>query len=292
MVTKIDATQFIDESDFSTPKEIPYAQWINPQSSGVGLGIKVAQGELAGFTPDASWVKKTLELGSDKEEVYIASEPRLIILNGASTIDANTKGSPNPLYMHNISTNEKRFFDKDTYYADKDNWNVYRPLILFPVGLDNQLLSATPFVLNIKKASSRTLCDVYFKQWIPALLDAYKSVGVDFPKGKRPTCAFLARNVFEPIIQESKLQAMSSSAKSTASVCTGFKPIDFGKVAIPKDSAVAGVIKDYMGSLMELVSLKVKPQEEAKPPIAEIDVDDFTDPETGEVNLPLDAMPF
>lgn len=291
MVTKIDATQFIDDSDFSTPKEIPYAQWINPQSSGVGLGIKVSQAELAGFTPDDTWEKKTLELGSDKEEVYIASEPRLIILNGASTIDANNQGSPNPLYMHNVSTGEKRFFDKDTYYADRENWTVYRPIILFPVGKDNQLLSGTPFVFNIKKASSRTLCDIYFKQWIPALLEAYKSVGVDFPKGKRPTCAFLARNIFEPIIQESKLQAMSSNAKSTASVCTGFKPIDFGKVAIPKDSAVAGVVKDYLANLMDLIAIKNKPQKEAIPAVADIDPDDFTD-DNGEVHLPLDAIPF
>ena len=42
MVAKIDASQFLDDSDFTTPKEIPYAQWINPQSSGVGLGIKVS----------------------------------------------------------------------------------------------------------------------------------------------------------------------------------------------------------------------------------------------------------
>ena len=294
MTIQIDQSQFIDDSDFSSPTELPYAQWVNPQSDAVGLGIKVAQGDIAGFTPDESWKKQTLNLGSDKEDVYLATEPRLVVLNGASIVDANIKGLANPLYMHNIPTGEKRLFDKDKYYANKENYTVYRPLIFFPVGKNNELLSSTPFVLNVKKASSRTLTDVYFKQWIDALLNVYREVGVQFPKGKRPTCSFLARNVFEPTIIKSTLQSANSSAKSQATICTGFKPIEFNNVAIPKDSESGKTIKEYMNFIIDLVAIKKKVVEEevveeTKPVI---DLDDYTDHETGEVNLPEELMPF
>jgi hypothetical protein len=293
MTIKIDPSQFIDDNDFTAPTELPYAQWVNPQSDAVGLGIKVSQAEIAGFTPDESWKKQTLNLGSDKEDVYLATEPRLVILNGSSTVDPHIKGLANPLYMHHAS-GEKQLFDKDKYYADKDNYVVYRPIIFFPVGKNNELLSPTPFVLNIKKASSRTLTDVYFKQWIEALLNAYRSVGVNFPAGKRPTCSFLARNVFEPTIIKSTLQSANSSAKSQATICTGFKPIDFNRVAIPKDTDTAKTIKEYMSSIVSLVALKQKTVaqvvEDVKP---EINVDDYTDPVTGEVNPDiLDNIPF
>lgn len=293
MTTKIDPSQFIDDSDFTAPTDLPYAQWVNPQSDAVGLGIKASQAEIAGFTSDESWTKKTLNLGSDKEDVYLATEPRLVILNGSATVDPHIKGLANPLYMHHGPTGEKQLFDKDKYYADKDNYVVYRPVIFFPVGKNNELLSPTPFVLNIKKASSRTLMDVYYKQWISTLLTVYRGVGVNFPAGKNPTCSFLARNVFEPTIIKSTLQSANSSAKSQATICTGFKLIDFEKVAIPKDSYTAKTIKEYMSSIISLVALKQKAVaevvEEVKPVI---DLDDYTDPETGEVNLPDELMPF
>jgi hypothetical protein len=294
MTIQIDQSQFIDDSDFSSPTELPYAQWVNPQSDAVGLGIKVAQGDIAGFTPDESWKKQTLNLGSDKEDVYLATEPRLVVLNGASIVDANIKGLANPLYMHNIPTGEKRLFDKDKYYANKENYTVYRPLIFFPVGKNNELLSSTPFVLNVKKASSRTLTDVYFKQWVDALLNVYREVGVQFPKGKRPTCSFLARNVFEPTIIKSTLQSANSSAKSQATICTGFKPIKFNNVAIPKDSESGKTIKEYMNFIIDLVAIKKKVvEEEIVEEIKQISVDDFTDPVTGEVDpAVLDNLPF
>lgn len=286
----MDINKFIDDNDFATPKELPYAQWINPQNDGCGLGIVASQAELAGFKPSPEWKKEKITFGSSEEEIYIAQEPRLIILNGSGTIDAKTKGVANPLYMHNKKTSEKTIFEKEKFYADKENWVVYRPLFFFPVSQDNELLSATPFVFNMKRVSHRSLYDVYQNQWLPQLLNAYKAQGINFPQGKRPTCSFLSRNVFEPIIQKSKLQALNSNASSAAAVCIGFKQIEFEKVAIPLDSPVSGVIKDYLANLLDLIALKVKPQEEAKP-VAEIDPDDFTD-ENGEVHLPLDAMPF
>lgn len=289
----MDINKFIDDNDFATPKELPYAQWVNPQNDGCGLGIIASQAELAGFKPSPEWKKEKITFGSSKEEIYIAQEPRLIILNGSGTIDAKSKGVANPLYMHNKGTGEKTVFEKDKFYADKENWIVYRPLLFFPVSQDNQLLSATPFVFNMKRVSHRSLYDVYQNQWLPQLLNAYKAQGINFPQGKRPTCSFLARNVFEPIIQKSKLQALNSNASSAAAVCVGFKQIEFEKVAIPLDSPVFGVIKDYLANLMDLISIKPKVQEETKPAVAEINVDDFTNPETGEVDLSkLDVMPF
>ena len=87
----MDINKFIDDNDFATPKELPYAQWVNPQNDGCGLGIVASQAELAGFKSSSEWKKEKITFGSSEEEIYIAQEPRLIILNGSGTIDAKTK---------------------------------------------------------------------------------------------------------------------------------------------------------------------------------------------------------
>lgn len=288
-----DATEFFTQEDLTTATVLPYAQWLNSSAQKFGLAIKDEQAEIAEFKPDGRWEKiENVELGEDVHTMWVAKNPRLICLNIAEVLSSSDPSRVSILLMHHKQTGEKCLFDKERYYADKENWTPYRPFYFIPVGENNELLSA-PFVLNIKKASMRTLVDVIEKQWKPSLISAYKNAGAKIPAGQKLTATWFAHNVFEPVIHRGKIG--SGSLSSNATLCEKFSPIDLSKVAISRKHVSSPVITEYCHSVKDFLKEALKTEKKEDKAVEAINIDDFTNAETGEVNLPehlLDALPF
>lgn len=117
---------------------IPFCQFFNPPKSGkgnMGIGIKPEQAELAGFKPDSSFKKVEHYFGEQQTEVFLASAPRLLVLNKSKQ-----------LYMK--SRNEGSYTEKfnlNQYTENKANYKIWGYAVVMFLSQDNKFLSELPF---------------------------------------------------------------------------------------------------------------------------------------------------
>jgi hypothetical protein len=287
MNTTVNFDKYFTNDDLAVSSEVAFARWINPQKKNpVGIGIDLPEAIKANFkpSPDDGWELKKATFGKGQSaetiETYVSQNPRLLILNAVNTIAKNVKGSARP------------FFDYTKFKNGVETPSKYSPILFLVVSADNKIISS-PIVLRPKKGCIVQFSKNNITDWTKAVVNFYERLGKQFGSEK-PTCSFYARHIFEPTFEISELSNKDGDS-SSAWLCNGFNAVDF-KHIFTIDSEEAKTINEYVTNLPELLkTVKNKKEEEvteeAKP---EFNVDDYTDPETGEVNLPdhLDNIPF
>jgi hypothetical protein len=275
-MTNINVSDYLSESDSVVSEVVPYAQWFNPQSGVIGLGIKDSQAELANFIPDETWKKKEVSFGEKKETFWISKSPRLLILNGANTVSATIKGNPRPVYMIDIESGVTSLFDAK---HRTEQHKCFSYLVFCVIGKDKNLLS-TPVRLKLSKASALSLI-AKFEVFKVGLLDVCKELGIKFPAGKTPTSNFFAHCIYQPILSEGEAKASKSKASSQACLVTSINPVtvsNFTDLFISKKEEASTIIEEYVSNIFQYIQ-NSKGKEEIEP---ESEVGNLV---TGEVEL-------
>lgn len=280
MNTSVNLNEYFSQDDLAITNEVAFARWINPQKGNpVGLGIDVSEANKAGFTPtkEDGWELKTIKLGKQKEivECYVSQTPRLIILNPVNTIAKNVKD------------NAKPYFEYIKYKNNVEIESKYSPILFLIVSNDNKIIS-NPIVLRPKKGCIVQFSKNIIPEWCKAVISFYEKLGKNFG-AEKPTCSFYARHIFEPIFSISELSNKDGDS-SDAWVCTGFKPIQLKNI-FTINTEEAKVINSHVLNLPSLLAT-VKGKSDEVDEKTSFNVDDYTNPETGEINLPEELMPF
>lgn len=283
MNTSVNLDKYFSNDDLAVSSDVAFARWINPQKKNpVGLGIDVSEASKASFSPSSAdgWELKTVSLGkgqsAQKIDTWVSENPRLIILNAVNTIAKNVKG------------NAKPYFDYIKFKNRLEIPSKYSPILFLVVSADNRIISS-PIVLRPKKACIVQFSKNNITDWTKAVVSFYEKLGKQFGSEK-PTCSFYARHIFEPTFELSEL-SNADGESSEAWFCNGFKPIDFSQI-FAVDTEEAKTINQYVTNLPNLLNTVKGNREEATEEKTEIDLDAYTDPDTGEVNLPEELMPF
>jgi hypothetical protein len=281
MTTTLNLDKYFSEEDLVTSNEVAFARWINPQKKNpVGLGIDVSEASKANFNPvaDDGWHLKTVTVGKGNKEVidtYVSENPRLILLNPVNAISKNIKG------------NAKPYFEYIKYKNGLEINSKYCPILFLVVSNNNKIIS-NPIVLRPKKGCIVQFSKNIIPEWCKAVINVYENLGKKFGTEK-PACSFFARHIFEPTFEIADLSNKEGDS-SSAWVCNGFKPLDI-KNFFSLDSEEAALIQSYIENLPNLLTTVKGVKEEETALQKEINIDDYTDFETGEVNLP-DSIPF
>jgi hypothetical protein len=283
MNTSVNLDKYFSNDDLAVSSDVAFARWINPQKKNpVGLGIDASEVPKANFFPSPAdgWELKKISVGKagKKESIdtWICESPRLIILNPVNTIAKNVKG------------NAKPYFDYIKFKNGVQIPSKYCPIIFLVVSADNKIISS-PIVLRPKKGCIVEFSKNNITDWTKAVITFYENLGKQFGSEK-PTCSFYARHIFEPTFELSELSNADGDT-SPVWLCNGFKPIDFSQI-FAVDTEEAKTINQYVNNLPNLLNTVKGNREEATEEKTEIDLDAYTDPDTGEVNLPEDLMPF
>lgn len=271
---------FFTEDDLVVSDQIAYAMWFNPQKKVVGLGLDEEQAKIANFQPDASWQLKTITVGKEKKQlkVWVSESPRLVILNAVKGISRTVKGNAKPYYEYTFNKNGEEKVSK------------YSPLLFLIVGEDNQIISDV-IVIRPKKA-----CLVRFSQfistiWTQRVLMFYEE---EFGKtfgSEKPASSFYARHIFEGTFAVDDIENATGES-SQAWVCTGNKPIkieNIFKLGTEEEKVVTNYVNNLPQILSSVARLDEIPAEEK--PSEEL-ADKYLNPETGEIELPPELMPF
>lgn len=291
-----------DEDDFAVNEQIPWAQWITPKSDEskvFGLGIKEEQAEIIGFTPDDRWKKESITLGkgdNKKAEVlYYSQNPRLIVLNGSQNVQKGIVGNAQPLYM--ARWEDKKVVESFLYNKNLQGQPGIKPfsyIVLMAVDKDGNPLGQ-PFRLKISKASIRTLKDLYEKTFKPEWVKQYglayeKATGKKLPAGQQPTCKFLSRAIFEPILTIGEQTSPATNESSIACQALSMNPLTpqtFDNYCLPLDHPTTAIAQSYMASLLNYVKLDTRANPEStEDAIASAPVDI----ETGEIAVTPEVL--
>jgi hypothetical protein len=238
------------DTDVSASEEgFPFIQWINPQSGAIGLGIKAEQAVAADFQPDERWKLKTLTFGGDKEDCFVSEKPRVIVLN------ATTRNRP--LLMTGEEGTIK--FDGDKYHEDKSAWRVFQPVLLAPVDKNLNLLTSSPFIFRVAKASARSFTDMLeeFKRNVVAF---YGSKGQKL-NPRTLTDSFYAHCVFEFNVKESTL----GTKKTPAALADKFVTVtdkNYKSLIIPRQADICGQILSWLEDVAAIGKQLIKEQPE------------------------------
>lgn len=281
------------EEDFAVSREIAHAQWLNPQVEASGLGITSENAAKAMFDPrKAGWEYTTVQFTNGKEKLWVTKEPRIVILNGSSIIANGVEGDASPRFMDVyepvLDVDGNPVFDKedkqvkkwtgsipyDSSKYDDPNHIPFGKTLFVVVGNSNELLSA-PIILKTGSAATMTMINLYKQSFVPQLIDLYQSViGKNLPVGQKPTCRFLSRFVFEPMLTEGMA---GTKKKSSATRADSFKPLTverFSEIALnPRvDKETVDTIQAYVDDILAYVNPLPTPSnvtEENNPPSTE-----------------------
>ena len=282
MNTAVNLDEYFSQDDLAVSNDVAFARWMNPQKGNpVGFGIDVAEATKAGFTPSENdgWTIKKIKLGKEKEivECYISETPRLIILNAVNTI------------AKNIKSNAKPYFEYIKYKNGAEIESKYSPILFLVVSNDNKIIS-NPIVLRPKKACIVQFSKNIIPEWCKSVINFYEKLGKNFG-AEKPTCSFYARHIFEPTFITSELSNKDGDS-SDAWICTGFKQPELGNI-FTLNMSESTVINNYVQNLPSLLATVKGKSEEVEEDKPQINVDDYTDPVTGEVDpAVLDNLPF
>lgn len=284
MNTTVNLDEYFSQDDLAVNNDVAFARWINPQKGNpVGLGIDITEATKAGFTPtkEDGWELKKIKLGKEKEivECYVSQTPRIIFLNAVNTI------------AKNIKENAKPYYEYLKYKNGAEIQSKYSPILFLIVSNDNRIIS-NPIVLRPKKGCIVQFSKNIVPEWCKSVVSFYEKLGKTFG-AEKPTCSFYARHIFDGTFLISDLSNKDGDS-SEAWICTGFKPVELKNI-FTLNTEEAKVINGHVLNLPNLLATVKGKSEEVEEPVEEkpvINLDDYTDPETGEVNLPDELMPF
>lgn len=215
---------------------IPFAQFFNPPKSGkgnMGIGIKLEQADLAGFKPDSSFKKVEHYFGEQQTEVFLASAPRLLILNKSSQLYMKSKNDGS--YV------EK--FDLQQYSNNKSSYKVWGYAVIMFISQDNKFLSEIPFRIKLNGVAGISLIECWnggktnapnlFKH----LFDQYKKA-----TGKKlEPISFKSHMIYEPVFERKTVG--QGSNQSPVCYTTGFKKYELENGLISRNQEIVDFVE-------------------------------------------------
>lgn len=280
-MSKINVADYgVDVSDFAPSSSTrPYFQWFNPSSRNFGLAIDKKIADLIEFKPDVNWKLEDVRLKGENDtkitgQMWFSRSPRMLLLNGypyakvSNDIDINS----DPLFMFNKESKKVTVYNGEQYKENKNNYDLFFVLVALFVDENNNLLSNTPLIFRTK-GKAKSLFKEKYKEFVDDSIKKYQDLtGVTLPK-QTPTCKFLSRFIFTPILEEGEVTG-GNGMKSEATVVSTYGSLDkdnFTSLVLPKNHPTL----NYALSLLPDLKSYIYPA---------------IDSNTGEVNLTPEDM--
>lgn len=228
---------FASEEFLGNLTTVPYCQFLNASATKFGLGITVANAELAGFEMTKDWeiMQHEFEDGT-QETMLVTKSPSLVILNRSKPLMSD--GSA-------VLPYDKAKFSCGEFQA-------FSYAVCWFLDEDNQAISTLPFRLKCSGYAGMTFLKNYSYYSNPnsfskKFLATYKKLTGD-PAAEKNN-VFYAHGVYQPKLIRDKVTSRENGKSSFATITSSFtepEEQNFAQLIIKNGSEVSNKIKEFI----------------------------------------------